>query len=97
MPSYPTLCLPIPLYATARLKDELCLAGVYVRVFVKTGDTTDIDDPSVSAVLCCNVLLCCVVLCCDVLCCAVLCATVPCRALLHCTDLCCALLFYTLL
>jgi DnaJ family protein C protein 13 len=29
------------------LRDELCIGGVYVRIFIKTGDIDDIDDPSV--------------------------------------------------
>ena len=28
------------------IKDELCIGGIYVRIFNKTGDTSDIDDPS---------------------------------------------------
>ncbi|RYH32347.1 J domain-containing protein [archaeon] len=28
------------------LRDELCVGGVYVRIFNKSGDTSDIDDPS---------------------------------------------------
>ena len=29
------------------LRDELCVGGVYVRIFIKSGDVSDIDDPSV--------------------------------------------------
>ena len=29
------------------LRNELCVGGVYVRVFIKSSDTSDIDDPSV--------------------------------------------------
>lgn len=28
------------------LKDELCIGGVYVRIFNRTGQTTDVEDPS---------------------------------------------------
>lgn len=30
----------------SNLKNELCIGGVYVRVFIKYGDSSDIDDPS---------------------------------------------------
>ena len=29
------------------LRDELCISGVYVRIFIKCGDVDDIDDPSI--------------------------------------------------
>lgn len=38
---------PTETFAFTNLTDELCLCGVYVRVFNKNGDTRDIDDPSV--------------------------------------------------
>ncbi|CAM9130814.1 unnamed protein product, partial [Ectocarpus fasciculatus] len=34
-------------FAYSNLTEELCLCGVYVRVFNKNGDISDIDDPSV--------------------------------------------------
>jgi hypothetical protein len=33
-------------FAYASLKDELCVGGVYVRIFNKTSETVDVDDPS---------------------------------------------------
>jgi hypothetical protein len=34
-------------FSFSALRDELCIGGVYLRVFNKTRDTADIDDPSV--------------------------------------------------
>lgn len=33
-------------FVFSQLKDELCIDGVYVRIFDKSADTSDIDDPS---------------------------------------------------
>merc|ERR1711871_87506 len=33
-------------FSYSTLKNELCIESVYVRIFNKTGDVTDIDDPA---------------------------------------------------
>jgi DnaJ family protein C protein 13 len=33
-------------FSFAALREELCVGGVYVRIFNKNGDTNDVDDPS---------------------------------------------------
>lgn len=38
--------LPSESFIFSNLKDELCIGTVYVRIFNKTGDVSDIDDPS---------------------------------------------------
>ena len=38
--------LPAQDFVFSNLKNELCIGGVYVRVFIKYGDSSDIDDPS---------------------------------------------------
>jgi hypothetical protein len=38
--------LPAESFVFSNLKDELCVGAVYVRVFIKNGDVSDIDDPS---------------------------------------------------
>lgn len=34
-------------FTFSALRDELCIGDVYVRIFIKTGDTADIEDPTV--------------------------------------------------
>lgn len=44
--SNPQDLLPAESFQFSNLRDELCIGAVYVRVFIKTGDVSDIDDPS---------------------------------------------------
>lgn len=38
--------VPASRFVFSALRDELCVGGVYLRIFIKTGDIGDIDDPS---------------------------------------------------
>lgn len=44
--SNPQDLLPAESFQFSNLKEELCVSAVYVRVFIKSGDVSDIDDPS---------------------------------------------------
>jgi hypothetical protein len=44
--STPHDLLPAETFQFSNLRDELCVGAVYVRVFIKNGDVSDIDDPS---------------------------------------------------
>jgi DnaJ family protein C protein 13 len=38
--------VPANKFVFSQLRDEVCVGGVYLRIFNKTGDVSDIDDPS---------------------------------------------------
>lgn len=44
--SNPDDLAPAKDFVFSNLRDELCICSVYVRIFNKTAEVTDIDDPS---------------------------------------------------